>query len=101
MFAALVEFNSLQDAIDCYKSEEYQSALAELGEKPEESVIRNLSIFEGQLIIHTGTISKGVHEYNDIRAALVASGVNETKQAKHKNTIYCNGMPLFEFGSCW
>ena len=45
----------------------------------------------------TGTISKGVHEYNDIRAALVASGVNETKQAKHKNTIYCNGMPLFEF----
>ena len=46
MFAALVEFNSLQ-AIDCYKSEEYQSALAELGEKPEESVIRNLSIFEG------------------------------------------------------
>tara|TARA_B100001250_G_scaffold320571_1_gene283482 strand:+ start:543 stop:686 length:144 start_codon:yes stop_codon:yes gene_type:complete len=47
MFAALVEFNSLQDAIDCYKSEEYQSALAELGEKPEESVIRNLSIFEG------------------------------------------------------
>jgi len=47
MFAALVEFNSLQDAIDCYKSAEYQSALAELGEKPEESVIRNLSIFEG------------------------------------------------------
>lgn len=47
MFAALVEFNSLQDAIDCYKSKEYQSALAELGEKPEESVIRNLSIFEG------------------------------------------------------
>ena len=47
MFAAFVEFNSLQDAIDCYKSEEYQSALAELGEKPEESVIRNLSIFEG------------------------------------------------------
>ena len=47
MFAAFVEFNSLQDAIDCYKSEEYKSALAELGEKPEESVIRNLSIFEG------------------------------------------------------
>jgi hypothetical protein len=45
----------------------------------------------------TGTISKGVYEYNDIRAALVASGVNETKQAKHKNIIYCNGMPLFEF----
>lgn len=47
MFAALVEFNSLQDAIDCFKGEEYQSALAELGENPEETVIRNLSIFEG------------------------------------------------------
>ena len=47
MFAAVVEFNSLQDALDCYKSEEYQSALSELGENPEESVVRNLSIFEG------------------------------------------------------
>ena len=46
MFAAVVEFNSLQDAIDCYKSEEYQSALSELGENPEETVVRNLSIFE-------------------------------------------------------
>ena len=36
----------------------------------------------------TGTISKGVHQYNDIRAALVASGVNETKQAI--NTNYTN-----------
>ena len=42
MFAAVVEFNSLQDALDCYKS-----ALSELGENPEESVVRNLSIFEG------------------------------------------------------
>ena len=47
MFAAVVEFNSLQDAIDCYKSKEYQSALSELGENPEETVVRNLSIFEG------------------------------------------------------
>ena len=47
----------------------------------------------------TGTIRKGVHEYNDISAALVDSGVNETKQSKYKNTIYCNGMPLFEFRS--
>ena len=47
MFAAVVEFNSLQDAIDSYKSNEYQSALSELGENPEESVVRNLSIFEG------------------------------------------------------
>ncbi len=45
----------------------------------------------------TGTISKGVHEYNDIRAALVASGVNETKQAKHKNTIYHHGYHPFSF----
>ena len=47
MFAALVEFNSLQEALDCFEGEEYQSALAELGENPEEAVIRNLSIFEG------------------------------------------------------
>ena len=47
MFAAVVEFNSFQDAIDCYQSEEYQSALSELGENPEETVVRNLSIFEG------------------------------------------------------
>ena len=47
MFAAVVEFNSLQDALDCYKSDEYQSTLSELGENPEESVVRNLSIFEG------------------------------------------------------
>jgi len=44
---SVVEFNSLQDAIDCYNSDEYQSALSELGENPEESVVRNLSIFEG------------------------------------------------------
>lgn len=47
MFGAVVEFNSLQDAIDCYNSEEYQNALSELGENPEETVVRNLSIFEG------------------------------------------------------
>ena len=47
MFAALVEFNSLQDAIDCYNSKEYQEALLELGDNPEDTVIRNLSIFEG------------------------------------------------------
>lgn len=47
MFAGVAQFNSLQDAIDCYKSDEYQSALSELGENPEETVVRNLSIFEG------------------------------------------------------
>ena len=47
MFAAVVEFNSLQDAIDCHNSKEYQEALNELGDNPEETVVRNLSIFEG------------------------------------------------------
>ena len=44
MFAAVVEFNSLQDAIDCHNSKEYQEALIELGDNPEDTVIRNLSI---------------------------------------------------------
>ena len=47
MFAAVAEFKSLQDAIDCYNSKEYQEALLELGDNPEDTVIRNLSIFEG------------------------------------------------------
>ena len=47
MFAAVVEFKSLQDAIDCKNSKEYQEALTELGDNPEETVVRNLSIFEG------------------------------------------------------
>ncbi len=47
MFAALVEFNSLQDAIDCYKSEEYQSALAELGEKPEKPKVVSDDDYDG------------------------------------------------------
>ena len=47
MFAAVIEFNSLQDAIDCHNSKEYQKALNELGDNPEETVVRNLSIFEG------------------------------------------------------
>ena len=34
MFAAVVEFNSLQD-IDCHNSKEYQEALNELGDNPE------------------------------------------------------------------
>ena len=47
MYGAVVEFNSLQDAIDCYNSEEYQEALIELSDNPEDTVIRNLTIFEG------------------------------------------------------
>ncbi len=47
MYAALVEFNSLQDALDCYNSEDYQNALKELGENPEDTVIRSLAIIEG------------------------------------------------------
>ena len=35
MFATVVEFKSLQDAIECYNSEEYQEALLELGDNPE------------------------------------------------------------------
>ena len=45
----------------------------------------------------TGTLCPGVHQYNDIRAALIASAVNETRQAKFNDTIYCNGMLLFQF----
>lgn len=47
MFAALVEFNSLQDAIDAIDDPRYQDALAELGENREDVVIRNLAIVEG------------------------------------------------------
>lgn len=47
MFAAVVEFKSLRDAIDCYNSKEYQEALVELGDNPDDTVVRNLSIFEG------------------------------------------------------
>ena len=47
MYAALVEFNSLQEALDCYNSDEYQDALKELGEDPKETVVRNLAIIEG------------------------------------------------------
>ena len=44
MFAAVVEFNSLQDAMDCHNSKEYQEALIELGDNPEEYGYKNLSI---------------------------------------------------------
>ena len=47
MYAALVEFNSLQEALDCFNSDEYQDALKELGEDPKETVVRNLAIIEG------------------------------------------------------
>ena len=46
-YAVLVEFNSLQDAIDGHNDPRYQDALKELGENPEDTVIRNLAIVEG------------------------------------------------------
>ena len=46
-YAVLVEFNSLQDAIDGHNDPRYQDALKELGENPEDTVIRNLAIIEG------------------------------------------------------
>ena len=46
-YAVLVEFNSLQDAIDGHNDLRYQDALNELGENPEDTVIRNLAIIEG------------------------------------------------------
>ena len=47
LFAALVEFNSLHEAIDGYNDIRYQAALKELGDNPEETVVRNLVIIEG------------------------------------------------------
>ena len=47
LFAALVEFNSLQEAIDGHNDIRYQAALKELGDNPEETVVRNLVIIEG------------------------------------------------------
>jgi len=46
MFAAVVEFNSVQDAIDGYNDPRYQEALAHLGENKEDVVVRNLVIIE-------------------------------------------------------
>jgi len=47
LYAALVEFNSLQDAINGFNDSRYQDALSELGENHEDTVIRNLVIVEG------------------------------------------------------
>jgi len=47
LFAVVVEFNSHQEAIDGVKDPRYQDALKELGEDPEDTVIRNAAIVGG------------------------------------------------------
>jgi uncharacterized protein (DUF1330 family) len=47
LFAVVVEFNSHQEAIDGVKDPRYQDALKELGENPEDTVIRNAAIVGG------------------------------------------------------
>ena len=44
LFAVVVEFNSHQEALDGVNDPRYQDALKELGENPEETVIRNSAI---------------------------------------------------------
>ncbi len=46
LYSAVVEFNSVQDAIDGYNDLRYQEALAHLGENKEDVVVRNLVIIE-------------------------------------------------------
>ena len=46
LYSAVVEFNSVQDAIDGYNDPRYQEALAFLGENKEDVVVRNLVIIE-------------------------------------------------------
>ena len=46
LFSAVVEFNSVQDAIDGYNDSRYQEALALLGDNKEDVVVRNLVIIE-------------------------------------------------------
>ena len=46
LYSAVVEFNSVQDAIDGYNDPRYQQALAHLGENKEDVVVRNLVIIE-------------------------------------------------------
>ena len=46
LFSAVVEFNSVQDAIDGYNDPRYQEALALLGENKEDVVVSNLLIIE-------------------------------------------------------
>ena len=47
LFGGIVAFNSLEEAVAGHEDPRYQAALAELGEDPEETVVRTLAIFEG------------------------------------------------------
>ena len=44
-----------------------------------------------------GQLNNSVKIYNDIKAAIIASKLNECGQAMFKNTIFVGGMPLFNF----
>ena len=46
LYSAVIEFNSVQDAIDGYNDPRYQEALALLGENKEDVVVRNTVIIE-------------------------------------------------------
>ena len=47
LFDGIVAFNSLEEALAGHEDPRYQAALAELGDDPEETVVRTLAIFEG------------------------------------------------------
>ena len=47
LLGGIVAFNSLEEALAGHEDPRYQAALAELGDDPEETVVRTLAIFEG------------------------------------------------------
>ena len=53
---------------------------------------------ENYLKLHEiGQLNNSVKIYNDVKAAIIASKLNECGQAMFKNTIFVGGMPLFNF----
>ena len=47
IFAVVIEFNSIQEALDGFNDPRYQDALKQLGDSPSEAVTRNFTITEG------------------------------------------------------
>ena len=47
IFSGVIEFNSIQEALDGFNDLRYQDALKQLGDSPSETVIRNFTITEG------------------------------------------------------
>ena len=47
LFGGIIAFKSLEEALAGHEDPRYQAALAELGDDPEETVVRTLVIFEG------------------------------------------------------